>query len=122
MTKYEILPATKGDLVAFYGASLPMSVRGVVLRADGEPVAVGGVFIQDGAAIGFSEIKDGVPRPKKHIIKTALGVLKLFRQHPEVMAFANADEPSAPRFLEYLGFAPTGEHTANGDVYLWKRS
>ena len=122
MTKYEILPATKGDIEAFYGASLPMSVRGVVLRANSEPIAIGGVFMKDGVAIGFSEIKAGCARPKKHIIKTALEVQKLLRKHPQVRAFANADEQSAPRFLEHLGFRPTGEHTANGDVYLWKRS
>ena len=122
MTKYEILPATKRDIEAFFGTSLPMSVRGVVLRADNEPIAIGGVFTKGGVAIGFSEIKDGISRPKKHIIKAALEVQKLLGKYPQVRAFANADEQSAPRFLEYLGFKPTGEHTANGDVYLWKRS
>lgn len=120
MTKLELVPATTAALTAFWGERPKRSLRAWAALLDAEPVGVGG-FAYGGPYITvFSDLKPEIRPYRKQLwgfAKTIMAEAK--RYGAPLMAIADPDEITAPRFLERLGFQFVST-TSDGDVYQWQ--
>lgn len=111
----EIVPATLADFVALYGHPPPFSFQGFVVRQDGKPVGIGGLYFSNGSHVVFSRIN--APIRKRVILAVCHKVMDLARQK-RVQVFAHRDEAIAtsPGLLAHFGF----EQIEDSEVYLWR--
>lgn len=115
----ELVPLTREIATAYYGQPPKHTMRGYAVLLNGRPVAVGGLTYRCGVLCAFSEMTDEFRSYRLSIARFARRVGSLFGGAPGV-AVANPEEPTAARFLEWLGF----EHAATskeGEVYRWPR-
>lgn len=114
----KIVDATPELVAHFFGGKPPpWTIRAVIATIGDEPIALCGAFRYDDTFIFFSEGM-AVMREKyrKTGVRMALQMMKVFRERRmTVYAQPSPSVESAKRFLEWLGFEPTGE-----GVYRWK--
>jgi len=106
--------ATQEDILAWFGR-VPASMRAMILVADEEMIAIGGVaHFKDGAR-AFMEWNDKIKKYPIATMKASLALMDRLRKdgYTSVMACLH-DAVVAPRFLERLGFKPVTER-----VYRW---
>lgn len=118
----EIRRATAQDAQRYYGGAPLMSFRGFVAVEDGENVVgIGGVYRDDfGRPIVFSQMKPQMRKYLKARAKAARMLVQFAHDvaGSRVYAVADPSEPTAPRLLNKLGFHPTGEMTAMGELLV----
>jgi len=99
-----IRPATRADLVAFYGHPPPMTLHALVtVDAGNRPLAVGGYYLKAGVAVAFSDHKP--PMRRRDIVVGGRALIALLRglRMPVV---AQADDSATA--LRHFGFVPHG--------------
>ena len=99
-----IRPATRADLVAFYGHPPPMTLRALVaVDAEDRPLAVGGYYLKAGVAVAFSDHRTPIRRRDMAIGGRALTALLRGLRMP---VLAQADDSAVA--LQHFGFVPHG--------------
>ncbi len=98
----EVVQATQEDVQAFHGRASDCSFRGIAVREDGLTIALAGVYNYAGKRVVFSDLKDSARKYRKSTLKIAKEYLSGLRG--ELYAVCSDTEPTAPRFLEHLGF------------------
>lgn len=120
MTRLEIVPATTALLTEYYGEAPTKSQRAWVGLLDGKPVGVAGFLIGGQYITIFSDLKDAIRPYKREIWRASAYIMaQAKRYRTPVIAIADPDEPTAPRFLSRLGFEFVGS-CSDGDVYQWQ--
>ena len=115
---FDMRPATKDDIMNFYGEepfTIPEALVGLL---DGKPVVLGGVYHDEGCTIAFSSIKEEVRGMKKDIVKFTYHVMNLISEHKNVIAITDLNIPGSGDFLKALGFK-FGFTSEIGDVYTY---
>lgn len=111
-----IRPATERDVVDMVGQTFPESMRAFVLEDQGELLAMGGVR-HCVPHTCFGDIRPGINRSPTAIVRLAKKVISLLDSYnTPVFAIADANEPTAEKFLKYLGF----QHVS-GEVFVWPK-
>lgn len=118
--EYVIRPATRDDLTAICGKRPGSTFRAWVIEKEGKPIAAGGVVYEKPLIIGFSRIAaDAQMKPQtiwRLTRKLWNNVMAL--GHPAIYAIADPELPTAPAFLERLGFKHI-ESDVRGEIYEW---
>lgn len=104
-------PATAGDVEAFFGRSVPHTIRARVLERDGAVVGVAGYYIINGLAVMFSDSKGDISK------MTIWRESKAMMDGMKIPAICVSQDGSGP-FLERLGWQYVGP-SADGEVYKW---
>lgn len=112
--------ATLEDLVAFYGSAPKETTRAIIFLRGDKIVAIGGVKMEKGRVVAFSEIKPDANLSKMTIWRSALIVMEMIKTF-EVPVWAAAEHKGADtaKLIKRFGF----EFQANNkdvEVYtLW---
>jgi hypothetical protein len=114
MTRYRVRPATAADVSAFYGRTLPVTVRAWVAEADGSVEMVAGYANRGEYTEVFSDSTDAIRANKFGIARAAKQIMAEVEKHAGRPLIAAAESENSRRALEFLGF----EHL-NGDAYIW---
>jgi hypothetical protein len=101
----EIRRATREEVEAFYGRSVLWTMDAYVAVLNGQTIAAGGVYYENGYAVAFCDFRPEMRHYRKTIVEGARLFLELFSDRL-VTARAEPGEPTALRFLERLGFKP----------------
>ena len=102
-TKLKFRVATQADLGAFYGQALPRKVKAwVAVNGDDRPLGVGGYFLADGAAVAFTDHREGMTK-RDRVCAGRFLVDKLKGLDMEVAAIAGSNGDTA---LKHFGFEP----------------
>jgi len=119
MQTIEVVPATS-DLWLEYFGDLPDSrVRAFVALLDGVPVGIAGIANRGTVLEVFSDIKPELRPYKLTIAKVARKIRGILQSTAKpAFAFASPDEPTADRFLRWIGF----EQSDDRGLYQWHRS
>lgn len=114
-----IRPATKADVEALCGQRYPNAIRALTVEHDGEPVAIAGVLHSTPMQC-FSTMKDVVRQSPKTIVKCAKQLRNILNCYEcRILAIAEDREPTAKRFLEFVGFEYL-DTTSQGEIYQWQ--
>jgi hypothetical protein len=113
-----IRPATRADLVAFYGqGKLPLTARAVVGLVDGKIVGCGGVTDVDGLQMAFCDVIPEARRYKLALVKAAAAIVAEVKAEARfIFAEADPNEPGAVRWITSLGFRAT----ARPGMFRWE--
>ena len=109
--------ATAKDVIDYYGEPQPFTLRAVIVKKDGAPVAIGGVMNHPQGAMAVMEAKDGAGR-KSIIMATRLAMKTIFQRYQQVYAIRDAKKESSLNYLLHIGFRPIDD---NNEVFLWTR-
>lgn len=110
MAEYKTRPASRRDLLDFYGRLPERNSFSQVLERDGEVVGIAGYLVAGGVRFAFSETNDKIEEvPKTRIWKEAKKFMKLLP--PCFCESKNSGE-----FLTRLGWEQVGE----GNIYKWE--
>lgn len=112
-----IRAATAEDAKAYWGQSLPVSVRGYVAELDGKVMGIAGLAYGTNQITAFADMAEGgqkYPMAIMRITKLVKGLLNETR----APVYCNADVtlPNARKFLEHVGF----KHD-EGRRYVWRK-
>lgn len=116
MQGFRVRAAKAADIEAWHGKSLQHTVRAWVAEEDGEVIGMAGYYLPGGPPIVFSDMREGMKRHRKAILKEARRVMSEVRQ--PMFAMASQKEDGSERFLQWLGFVHY-KTTPEGEVYLW---
>ena len=109
--------ATRDDIANFNPEMLRATVKAIVARIDGEPVALAGLWYMKGLTIAFCDLRPKARPYKKTIHKVAMQIINYAKsRHKFIFAQINDDEATAPRWLKRFGFEPYGDDGA----YRWR--
>lgn len=103
--RVEIRPSTAADFCAFYDfKTMPFTARSLSFFIDGTLAGLGGVRLEKGCYIAFSDMKEDVKVSKATIYRCGLEVMALIKNMGiSVVAVAKNDQ-NAAKFLKRLGF------------------
>lgn len=105
--------ATRADLEEFDEKFLHSTVKAIVARIDGEPVALAGLWYMKGLTIAFCDLRPKARPYKKTIHKVAMKIIAYAKaRHKFIFAQINDDEGTADRWLRRFGFEPYGDDGA----------
>lgn len=109
--------ATKQDIDAFTDLPKPTMLAWVG-EIDGRPVALGGLALVDGVWIAFCDLEE---EARPFTITIARASIRIFEEAKRmgikyIYAEAEESEPTALRWLSYLGFKPDSR---NPRFYRW---
>ena len=120
MTRLEVVPATRALLTEYYGEPPTKSQRAWVGLLGGKPAGVAGFLFHGQYITLFSDLKPEIRPHKKEIWRASAFIMEQAKRYKTpVLAIADPDEPTAPRFLSRLGFTFVGS-CSDGDVYQWQ--
>lgn len=122
--KTEIRYANRGDFDAFLPDPLPCRVRGFALELDGTVIAVGGLaFLPNGMVGTFMHQRDGARRYKVALHKAGLRLVREIQELGIKRVVASADPAidASARWLERLGFVPTGAASDGHRMFVFKQ-
>lgn len=111
----EIIPATPEEVHKWYDGPPAYTMRGYIIRKDGEQLAIGGYFLHKGRRYMFSEAKEEMYKYKKTIMKAAKRAMKDV-EGKTVYAIATEGMATAKRFIEHFGF-----ECVNPDKQIYRR-
>jgi len=115
-----IRPVKRTDILALCGQSYAQSLRGLAIEHDGETVGLAGVLHTNPLQC-FSEMTDRLRDSPRTIVKTAIQLRDILDSYAaDIYAIASEEEPTASRFLEYVGFKYINS-THQGELYQWQR-
>lgn len=113
-----IRPATRDDVIEMCGGTFPDNIWAMAVEDDGKLLAIAGVRYSN-PRMCFGNIRPELKKSPRTIVKLARLVTAVVEDSDvPVYALADEDEPTAPRFLEHVGF----DHimsTEKGEVYRW---
>ncbi len=113
-----IRPSTLEDVIEMTGDTFPESIRSVTAEHEGKVVAIAGVR-HSSPPVCFSDIR---PEIKEHPRAVAIMIRRvrkmLSEYHVPIYAIADANEPTAPGFLQHVGFEFVTS-AIQGEVYRW---
>lgn len=112
-----IRAATADDAKAYWGKSLPVSMRGYVAELDGKVMGIAGLAYGVNQITAFADMAEGgekYPMAIMRITKLVKGLLNETRA--PVYCNAEIARPGAAKFLEHVGF----KHV-NGRTYVWSK-
>ena len=110
------------DVVKFSKYCVPKYV-GVMVVEDGKDIGAGVIVWGDGNRAFLSlEISDELRKHPAFMHRVAKGLVKAGAETGELYTIEDADEPTAPKWLERLGFRPTGELINGERVLKWQPS
>lgn len=102
MPKYDVRYATKEDVHAFYGKTMP-TMRAVVADCDGEILALAGIAGFSNQWTMFSQMKEQLPG--KTCFRMARLIIGIANNLPGPV-YAVAESDRSCKFLERIGFKP----------------
>ncbi len=118
MKNIEVAQATAEDMLQISGKQSPYSFQGYSIRMNGVCVAIGGVFLQHGQLVAFTDF--ACPVPKRYVVKAARLVVNLIsKKRAPVLALRDESRPTAHSLLSHFGFEPL-MNTPTGEVYKWQ--
>ncbi len=113
-----IRPATRDDIIEMCGGTFAENIWAMVAEDEGKVLALAGVRYSN-PTMCFGNIKPEMKKSPRTIIKLARMVTKVVDESDmPVYAIADKDEPTAPRFLEHVGFDYLMS-SRNGEIYKW---
>lgn len=112
-----IRAATTHDAEAFWGRSLPASIRGYVAEKDGVVMGVAGLAYMPTQIIAFADMKEGGQKYPMTIMRITK-LVKALLNETKVPVYCNADVllPNSQKFLEHVGFK-----LLSGRTYVWSK-
>jgi hypothetical protein len=116
-------PMRRSDMVKESRFIVPKFV-GVVIVHEGRDIGSGSIVWGDGGRPYLSMgITDEFRKFPVFMVKTAKMLIEASMQaNGELYTVEDKEEPTAPRFLEFLGFVDTGETIQGERVLKWQRS
>ena len=100
-----IRPACQSDFMAVCGKPPPKTVKAWSMLRNGHPVAIGGYFLVDGAAVAFSDfVSDLSKRERVRGARILMGLLSSLKL--DVVA---CDGPFGTSALRHFGFERQGD-------------
>jgi hypothetical protein len=106
--RVELRPASRQDLIDFYGEPPAFTMRAIVAVLDHKPIGVAGVVVTQECAAIFSDLSDDMRAYKKSILKGAFAIMNMARElHMPICA--TGFEATSPALLKRLGFESLGE-------------
>ena len=113
-----IRPSTREDVIEMCGGTFPDNIWGITAEEDGEVVGIAGIHYTN-PRMCFSNIKQSLKKSPRTIVRMAHAVREVMgKSEVPVYAIADKNEPTAPKFLEHVGF----EHlmtSSDGEIYRW---
>lgn len=111
------------DMVKQSKFTLPRFFGVVVVSDDGREIGSGSVVWGiKGRPYLSLEITDELRQKPVFMVKAAKQLIEqAIEEAGEVFTIEDKDEPTAPRFLSFLGFVPTGENVQGERVLKWQR-
>jgi hypothetical protein len=115
-----VRPATAADFLAFHGELPPYRVKAFAGIVDGEVVGLAGLAFPHGSPmpIAWADMSDDARRHAVALHKAAKAFFAGYRGR--VACAADPAIPASRRWLERLGFVPTGTMSPDGEVYVWQ--
>ena len=112
-----IRAATAEDAKAYWGKSLPVSVRGYVAELDGKVMGIAGLAYAPTQIRAFADMAEGGQKYPMTIMRITK-LVKALLNETKAPVYCNADEalPNARKFLEHVGFKPFDART-----YVWSK-
>ncbi len=110
-------PATRQEIEAF-GGSVKKSQRSIIVKEDGKPIAIFGLYRDIARMVLFMEVSPEIDRTKyKRAFVMGIRKLKeMMRDYTApIQALADPDICKATNLLEHIGF----KHITEG-VYEWR--
>lgn len=107
--------ATAEDIKSFYDGKIPFTAKAILFYYDDKIAAIGGIKIEDGIRMAFSEIKEGVNAPKKTVLQCAQKVMD-FCKEDGVVFYARSINP---RLLKKVGFSEYDTIAGDGEFFIW---
>lgn len=119
----ETRPMRRTDMVKESRFIVPKFV-GVVVMHEGRDIGSGSIVWGDDDRPYLSlRITDELRKFPVFMVKTARKLIEATIQvNGELYTLEDKEEPTAPRFLEFLGFVDTGETIQGERVLKWQRS
>lgn len=112
-----IRAATAADAHAFWGRTLPGSIRGYVAELDGQVMGIAGLAYAPNNIIAFADMAEGGQKYPMTIMRMTK-LVKTLLNETRVPVYCNADVKlrNSTKFLEHIGFKPCG-----GRAYVWSK-
>lgn len=110
--------ATAQDVIDYYGEPQPFTLRAVVVKKAGVPVAIGGVMNHPQGAMAVMESKEGAGK-KSLVAATRLAVKTIFQRYHIVYAMRDISKETSLNYLLHIGFCPIDD---KNEVFLWMRN
>ena len=107
---------TRDDVFEFYGTGMPVApILGFAMQGQDKVLAIGGV-VDWVVPYAFSITTDEARRHPDLIVKMAVGAREVLSSFDKpVFATADPNEPSAHRFMRYIGLKQLTD-----SVYCWE--
>lgn len=103
----EIAPATSDLVRAYLGKDSPRTFQGYAALKDGKPVGLSGIYREGPHLFAFLNLDPEARAERRDLVKGRRLLSDLLDQAGRpVFARMNADEPTAPKLLERMGFIP----------------
>jgi hypothetical protein len=110
----EVRPATREDVLSFYGRLHRDTVKAVVEILDGKIIAIGGVRFAPDMLVAFASFTEEARRFPVRMVKECRALLNTVGHCP-VYAITDTGSHKEERLLEVLGFRPYVEE-------IWRRN
>ena len=104
MTNIEIVPATSGLLIRFFGHVPQKSVRAIVAMQDDEPIAVSGLYLDRARQVLFSEWRPEILIQKKAIVRMMRETRRLIQSTTLPVHAVASEDSNDGIILRHLGF------------------
>ncbi|MGX8939343.1 hypothetical protein ACWWJF_00405 [Symbiopectobacterium sp. Eva_TO] len=110
--------ATAEDIRQWY-ATIPFTMRAVIIETDGEAVALGGMMRRNGVHVAFMDMRESASSIPFSLWKGSLKAVKeiISTSKSPVYARVSDELKTAPSFLKRLGFVPIEN---NEKVMIWQ--
>lgn len=121
MPLVETRPITATEVVAFFGARTPYTIKGLAFYIGGNLVGLGGVRRENGVWLAFSDIKKDVNVPAITIWRHARRVVKeiVSEMRAPVYAIVEKQNRLGRKWATGLGFQLHSEYD-EVEVYKWR--
>jgi len=119
-------PTLPDDLPHVIGEPLPCRIKAVTGEIDGRVIGVGGLaFLPGGTVVAWAALTDEARKAKVSLHKAGLRMMRDARAagFKRVVASADAQSPTAVRWLKRLGFELIDDDPATEDghpIFVWR--
>lgn len=107
------VPLTEAHILAFFGTGCPYTLKGVAFYWCDKLAGIGGVALQQGRWVAFSDIDGAVKVPDIVIWRCAKLVMREIVMQMDAKVFASV-APQSHKWATLLGFKQCDE-----DLFVW---